>query len=251
MRKPFIAANWKMNKTVGETGDFINSFLPLVKKVKGVDVLIAPPFTSLGIARQLLKDADIKLGAQNVFYEEKGAFTGEISVEMLLSAGCSHVIIGHSERRQHFFETDEIVNKKTKISRKSGLEVILCIGESLEEREDNKTFKVLESQLAGSLKDMKLDGITIAYEPIWAIGTGKTATPEQANEAHAFIRKWLKEYDRGSDDIRILYGGSVTPENITFLISEPEIDGALVGGASIKPDSFAKIVDGAKADSTD
>ena len=251
MRKPFIAANWKMNKTVGETRDFINSFLPLVKKVRGVDVLIAPPFTSLGIARQLLKDADIKLGAQNVFYEEKGAFTGEISVEMLLSAGCSHVIIGHSERRQHFFETDEIVNKKTKISRKCGLKVILCIGESLEEREDNKTFKVLESQLAGSLKDMKLDGITIAYEPIWAIGTGKTATPEQANEAHAFIRKWLKEYDRGSDDIRILYGGSVTPENITFLISEPEIDGALVGGASIKPDSFAKIVDGTKADSTD
>ena len=251
MRKPFIAANWKMNKTVGETRDFINSFLPLVKKVRGVDVLIAPTFTSLGVARQLLKDTDIKLGAQNVFYEEKGAFTGEISVEMLLSAGCSHVIIGHSERRQHFFETDEIVNKKTKISRKSGLEVILCIGESLEEREDNKTFKVLESQLAGSLKDMKLDGITIAYEPIWAIGTGKTATPEQANEAHAFIRKWLKEYDRGSDDIRILYGGSVTPENITFLISEPEIDGALVGGASIKPDSFAKIVDGTKADSTD
>ncbi len=245
MRKPFIAANWKMNKTIGETEDFIHSFLPLIKEVASVDILIAPPFTSLGIASRLLRATGIKLAGQNVFYEEKGAFTGEVSVGMLLSAGCSCVIIGHSERRQYFSETDEIVNKKIKTARKNGLEVILCIGESLEEREENKTFDILNKQLSGSLKDIPLDMITIAYEPIWAIGTGKTATPEQANEVHAFIRNWLREYGEGSDKVRILYGGSVTPENIDSLIAETEIDGALVGGASLKSDSFAKIVTGA------
>ncbi len=246
MRTPLIVANWKMNKTIGETEDFIHSFLPMVKEVTDIDILIAPPFTSLSVASGLLQSANnIKLAAQDVFYEEKGAFTGEISPAMLLSAGCSCVIIGHSERRQYFSETDEIVNKKIKTARKSGLEVILCIGESLKEKEDNKTFKVLEKQLTGSLKDVHLEGVTIAYEPIWAIGTGKTATPEQANEAHTFIRGWLRKYGEGSDKVRILYGGSVTPENIDSLIAEPEIDGALVGGASLKPDSFAKIIIGA------
>ncbi len=243
MRKPLIAANWKMNKTIGETEDFIHSFLLMVKEVTDVDIFIAPSFISLSTASGLLQSANnIQLAAQNVFYEEKGAFTGEISPAMLLSAGCSCVIIGHSERRQHFSETDEKMNKKIKTSRKNGLEVILCIGESLQEREDNKTFKVLERQLSGSLKGLHLDGITIAYEPIWAIGTGKTATPEQANEAHTFIREWLRKYGEGSDKVRILYGGSVTPENINSLIAESEIDGALVGGASLKPDNFAKII---------
>ena len=245
MRKPFISANWKMNKTIEETEEFINSFLPMVKDITAVDILIAPPFTSLQAVARLLKATNIKLGAQNVFYEEKGAFTGEISPAMLLSAGCSHVIVGHSERRQYFMETDEIVNKKIKTARKNGLDVILCIGESLKEREENKTFEVLDRQLTGSLKDTDLNGMTIAYEPIWAIGTGKTATKEQANEAHAFIRGWLKKNRDGAEKLRILYGGSVTPESIESLMSEPEVDGALVGGASMKPDSFAKIVTGA------
>jgi triosephosphate isomerase len=245
MRKPLLAANWKMNKTIEETEEFINSLLPLVKHVTDVDILIAPPFTSLGTASQLLGGTDIKLGAQNAFYEDKGAFTGEISPGMLLSVGCTCVIIGHSERRQYFTETDEIVNKKIKNARKNGLEVILCIGESLQEREENRTFEVLDRQLSGSLKDLSLEGITTAYEPIWAIGTGKTATPEQANEAHTYIRDWLKKNKEGADTLRILYGGSVTPDNIEILMSEPEVDGALVGGASLRPDDFAKIVTGA------
>ncbi|MBI5196452.1 MAG: triose-phosphate isomerase [Nitrospirae bacterium] len=247
MRKPLIAANWKMNKTAGETEAFILAFLPSVREASSVDVIIAPPFTFLASASRLLKTSAVKLAAQNVFYEEKGAFTGEISSSMLIDAGCSLVIIGHSERRQYFSETDEIVNKKIKTARKNGLEVILCIGELLKEREENKTFEVLERQISGSLKDVSLEGMTIAYEPVWAIGTGKTATPAQANEAHAFIRQRLKkQYGEAADNIRILYGGSVTPENIDSLMLEPEVDGALVGGASLKPDSFGKIVEGAK-----
>ncbi len=237
-----IAANWKMNKSVRETEEFITSFVPMVKDVTDVDILIAPPFTSLNAAAALLHKSGVKLAGQNVYYEEKGAFTGEISPVMLLDAGCTSVIIGHSERRQYFSETNEIVNKKIKIARKNGLDVILCIGESLEEREKNKTFEVLEKQLTGSLKDMQLDGITIAYEPIWAIGTGKTASPEQANEVHTYIREWLRGYNPDSDRVRILYGGSVTPENTKTLMAQPAVNGALVGGASLKPDSFAKIV---------
>lgn len=246
MHRPLIAANWKMNKTIGETEDFIHSFLSMIKDVDDVDIIISPPFTSLSVASSLLENTDIRLAAQNVFYEEKGAFTGEISPSMLLSAGCTHVIIGHSERRQYFSETDDIVNKKVKNARKNGLEVILCIGESLNEREMGKTFDLLNRQLTGSLKDVHLEGITIAYEPIWAIGTGKTATPEQANEAHAYIREWLRNYGEGSEGVRILYGGSVTPENIKSLMAEPEVNGALVGGASLKSESFAKIVTGAR-----
>jgi triosephosphate isomerase len=245
MRKPFIAANWKMNKTAGETEEFISSFLPMVKDVTDVDILLAPPFTSLSTAAKLLKGSNVILAAQNVHFEENGAYTGEVSAEMLRSAGCTCVIIGHSERRQYFLETDEIVNKKIKTARKHGLDVILCIGESLEEREANKTFEVLDTQLSGSLKDLPLDGITIAYEPIWAIGTGKTATKEQANETHASIREWLKKNKEGADEVRIQYGGSVKPDNIEDLMSEPEVDGALVGGAALKPDSFAGIVNGA------
>lgn len=242
MLKPLIAANWKMNKSVRETEEFITSFVPMVKDVTDVDILIAPPFTSLNASAELLHKTGIKLAGQNVYYEEKGAFTGEISPAMLLDAGCTSVIIGHSERRQYFSETNEIVNKKIKIARKNGLDVILCIGESLEEREKNKTFEVLDKQLTGSLKDMLLDGITIAYEPIWAIGTGKTASPEQANEVHTYIREWLKKYNPDSERVRILYGGSVTPENTKLLMAQPAVNGALVGGASLKPESFAKIV---------
>lgn len=244
MRKPFIAANWKMNKTARETEEFINSFLPMVKDVTDVDILLAPPYTSLSAAEILLKGSNVILAAQNVHFEENGAYTGEISAEMLRSAGCTCVIIGHSERRQYFLETDEIVNKKIKTARKHGLDVILCIGESLEEREANKTFEVLDTQLSGSLKDLPLEGITIAYEPIWAIGTGKTATKEQANEAHANIREWLRKNKEGADEVRIQYGGSVKPDNIEALMSEPEVDGALVGGAALKPESFAGIVNG-------
>lgn len=249
MRKSLIVANWKMNKAIGESEDFVRSFLPMVKNITDVDILIAPPFTSLGAVFRLLETTDLKLASQNMFYEEKGAFTGEISAQMLLSSGCSCVILGHSERRQYFLDTDAIVNKKIKTARKNGLNVILCIGESLKEREENKTFEVLERQLAGSLKDMLLEGIDVAYEPVWAIGTGETATPEQANETHTFIREWLRKYGEGADKMRILYGGSVTPENIGLLIVKSEVDGALVGGASLKPDSFAKIVIGARVKS--
>ncbi len=245
MRRPFIAANWKMQKTIEETEEFINAFLPLVKDVTDVDILIAPPFTSLDAASRLLKSSNVILGAQNVYFEEKGAYTGEISPAMLLSAGCSCVIIGHSERREYFSETDEIVNKKIRLARDKKLDVILCIGESLEQREAGKTFEVLDGQLTGSLNNLTLDGITIAYEPVWAIGTGKTATKEQANETHAYIRGWLGKNKEGAENIRIQYGGSVKPENIADLMSQPEIDGALVGGASLKPDSFAGIVSGA------
>lgn len=245
MRKPFIAANWKMNKTAEETKEFITSFLPMVNDVTNVDILLAPPFTSLGMAADLLKGSNVILAAQNVHFEENGAYTGEISAEMLRSSGCTCVIIGHSERRQYFLETDEIVNKKIKTARKHGFDVILCIGESLEEREANRTFEVLNTQLSGSLKDIPLEGITIAYEPIWAIGTGKTATKEQANEAHSNIREWLRKNKESADEVRIQYGGSVKPDNIEALMSEPEVDGALVGGAALKPDSFAGIVNGA------
>ena len=231
--------------TIEETGEFINAFLPMVRDITDVDILIAPPFTSLAAASRLLKSSNVILGAQNVYYEEKGAYTGEISPGMLLSAGCSCVIIGHSERRQYFSETDEIVNKKIKTAMNNNLDVILCIGESLDEREENRTFEILDTQLAGSLIDLSLEGITIAYEPVWAIGTGKTATKEQANEAHTYIREWLRKNKDGADSVRIQYGGSVKPDNIESLMSEPEVDGALVGGASLKPDSFAGIVTGA------
>lgn len=232
--------------TIEETGEFIGSFIPMVKDIKDVDILLGVPYTALSIASGLLKNTNIILGAQNIYYEEKGAYTGEISAGMLLSAGCSCVIIGHSERRQYFKETDEIVNKKIQTARKNGLEVILCIGESLVEREEFRTFEVLDRQLTGSLKDLSLDEITIAYEPIWAIGTGNTATPEQANESHQFIREWLSKNKEEADAVRIQYGGSVTPDTVDSLMSQPEVDGALVGGASLKPDSFAKIVAGAE-----
>jgi triosephosphate isomerase len=243
MRKPFIAANWKMNKTIPETRDFLSAFIPEVKGVKDVDIVIAPPFTSLTAAAEKLKNTNIILAAQDMFYEEKGAYTGEVSPLMLKDIGCRYVIIGHSERRQYFNEIDEIVNRKIKAAEKAGLGVILCIGESLEEREAGKTFHVLEREINKGLHETDIEKIVIAYEPIWAIGTGKTATPEQAQEAHAYIRERLRlKYGNRADDICIIYGGSVTPENVDSLMACKDLDGALVGGASLKVESYTRLV---------
>jgi triosephosphate isomerase len=235
-----------MNKITSETREFIGAFLPEVKEVTDIDIIIAPPFTSLSIAAEILKllmNTYIVLAAQDVFYEEKGAYTGEISPLMLADIGCRHVIIGHSERRQYFNETDEIVNRKIKAAQKRGLGVIFCIGESLEEREAGRTFDVLEREISQGLDETDIDNIVIAYEPIWAIGTGRTATPEQAQEAHAYIRERLRvKYGNKADEVRIIYGGSVTPENVDSLMACEDVDGALVGGASLKVESFVRIV---------
>jgi triosephosphate isomerase len=243
MRRPLIAANWKMNKTIEETLAFLEEFIPLIKDVSDIEILISPPFTSLFIASEKIKNTQILLCGQNVFYEDKGAYTGEISPVMLKDAGCTYVIIGHSERRQYFHETDEIINKKIIAAKRNNLKVILCIGETLEERQNGMTFEVLKRQIEKGLKDISLEDIVIAYEPVWAIGTGKTATTEQAQEAHKFIRERLSLlYGDISNEIRILYGGSVTPENIKSLMDCEDVDGALVGGASLKAESFWRIV---------
>ncbi len=243
MRRPCIAANWKMNKTIPETRDYLSAFVPAVRDIQDRDIVIVPPFSCLPEAAALLKGTQIALGAQDVFYEEKGAFTGEISPTMLVDAGCTYVIIGHSERRQYFRETDEIVNRKIKAAGKHNLSVIVCIGESLEEREAANTFSVLERELARGLEGVAPENLVIAYEPIWAIGTGKTATTDQAQEVHAFIRKKLKmQYGNNGEDLCIIYGGSVTPENVDSLMACEDVDGALVGGASLKTESFERIV---------
>jgi triosephosphate isomerase len=233
-----------MNKTAAETRSFLNEFIPLVHDVKDVEVVIAPSFTCLFAAAELLRNSSVHLAAQNLFYEEKGAYTGEISPLMVLDAGCSHVIIGHSERRQYFKETDDILNRKAGTARKHDLKVVFCVGESLEERESGKTFDILRRQTEEGLKNIPADGIVVAYEPVWAIGTGKTATPEQAQEAHHYIRERLAAVygPAQAGEIRILYGGSVTPDNIDSLMSCSDVDGALVGGASLKADTFARIV---------
>ncbi len=247
MRRPFIAGNWKMNMLSGEAEAFLKEFLPMVADVKSVDIAICPVFTILDRVSQELKGSNVHLGAQNVYWEEKGAFTGEISPPMLKDAGCRYVIIGHSERRQYFGETNETVNKKVKAALAHGLKPIMCCGETLEERESEKTFDVIKSQVLESLKGVYADGnedVVIAYEPVWAIGTGKTASPDQAQEVHAFIRDLLKK--NFSPEIAertvIQYGGSVKPANVAELMSQPDIDGGLVGGASMKPDSFASLV---------
>jgi triosephosphate isomerase len=246
-RLPFMAGNWKMNKTVGEALDLVRELKAAISGVKTVEVAVAPPFTALYAIRKELEGSSIHLAAQNLYWEEKGAFTGEVSPLMLKEVGCDYVIIGHSERRQFFGETDETVNRRIKAALAQGLKVIFCIGETLREREEGKTFSVIESQVEGGLKglgDQEMTNMVIAYEPVWAIGTGKTATPEQAEEVHRFIRgKIEKLYSREvSEEIRIQYGGSVTPDNIKGLMNQPNIDGALVGGASLEAESFSKIV---------
>ncbi len=246
-RIPVIAGNWKMNKTVGEAVDLVRQLKDLIAKVDGVEVIVAPPFTALHAVRKESKGSLIRLAAQNLYWEEKGAFTGEVSPSMIREVGCEFVIIGHSERRQLFGETDESVNRRIRAALGQGLKPIFCIGETLKEREGEKTFSVIETQVKGGLKDLgekEVLTITIAYEPVWAIGTGKTATPQQAQEVHRFIRETLgKRYSKDTaEKTCIQYGGSVTPENIKGLMDQPDIDGALVGGASLKADSFARIV---------
>ena len=246
-RLPLIAGNWKMNKTVGEAVDLVREVKKAISGLKEVEVAVAPPFTALYAVRGELEGSPIRLAAQNLYWEEKGAFTGEISPLMLKEVGCDYVIIGHSERRQYFGETDETVNRKIKAALAHNLKVIFCVGETLREREEGKTFSVTERQIEGGLKRLgeeELRDIVIAYEPVWAIGTGKTATPEQAEEVHRFIRgKVQKLYSRkASEEMRIQYGGSVTPENIKGLMNQPNIDGALVGGASLKAEALSKIV---------
>jgi len=214
-----------------------------VKDIAAVDIVIAPPFTSLACAAEMLRGTNVILAAQNVFYEDKGAYTGEISASMLSDIGCRYVIIGHSERRQYFLEDDGIVNRKIKAAKKAGLGVIVCIGELLAEREGGRTFEILERQMDKGLKEIATDSTVIAYEPVWAIGTGKTATPEQAQEAHAYIRGRLRVlYGNRADEFCIIYGGSVTPDNVDSLMACEDVDGALVGGASLKVESFTRIV---------
>jgi triosephosphate isomerase len=236
MRRPLIVANWKMHSTLSEAGERIESFLPQVRDVTGVEIVVAGPFTALAFVSEKLKDSNVLLAAQNVFFEEKGAYTGEIAPPMLTDLGCTYVILGHSERRQYFGETDESVNRRIKAALSAGLKVIFCIGETLELRE--------ATQLAGGLDGVELgDNIVIAYEPVWAIGTGRTATPEQAQETHEFIRSRLRAtYGEKADETRILYGGSVKPDNIDQLMACADVDGALVGGASLSPESFARLV---------
>ena len=247
MRKPIIAGNWKMNKTPEESVALASGIKRDVFNIDNVEVLICPPFTSLSDVKDVVVDSNIGLGAQNMYWETEGAFTGEISPNMLKSLGCSHVIIGHSERRQFFGETNETVNKKIKTALKEGIIPIMCIGEKLEEREAGKTFDVVTDHVKNGLKDINESDvlkIIIAYEPVWAIGTGKVATPDQAQEVHKFIRGLLeKKYGKDTaEKIRIQYGGSVKPDNIESLIKEKDIDGALVGGASLKEASFVELV---------
>lgn len=246
-RRPILAGNWKMNMTATQARDLASKLIPLVSSVKDRDIVLGPPFTSLAAVAEVIKGTNIGLSAQNLHWEEKGAFTGEISADMLLDSGCKYVIIGHSERRQYFGETDETVNKKVKQALKKGLLPILCVGETLAEREAGKLNEIINRQVTGGLKDIPagdMQKVVIAYEPVWAIGTGKTATPEQANEVHALIRQKAKALYSAdiAEGLRIQYGGSVTPDNVSTLMAMPDIDGALVGGASLKPESFAALV---------
>jgi triosephosphate isomerase len=244
---PFIAGNWKMYKTSSEARETAARLVDLVADVDDVDIMIAPTFTALESVSAVTKDSRVSLGAQNLFWEKEGAYTGQISAAMLVDAGCQYVIIGHSERRQYFGETDETVNKKLRAAIAAGLKPMVCVGETEAERESGQTFSVLDKQIKFGLNECFVDDLSdlvIAYEPVWAIGTGKTATEEQAQEAHQYIRSLIKELfgDDLSGTLRILYGGSVKPANTSALMAMADIDGALVGGASLDPESFSQIV---------
>jgi triosephosphate isomerase (TIM) len=247
MRKPVMSGNWKMYKTPAETTAFFEKFAPLVASSEHCEIVICPPFTNLAAAVDAVKGTRIRIGAQNIAWAREGAFTGEISGPMLQAVGATHAIIGHSERRQYFCETDETVLKRTQAALEFGISPIVCVGERLEDREANRTEAVLESQfqkgIAG-LTEQQFARIVIAYEPVWAIGTGKTATPDMAADAHRAIRAQVrgKFGKEAADAIRILYGGSVKADNTKTLMAQPEIDGVLVGGASLDPASFASIV---------
>ncbi len=246
MRVPVIAGNWKMYKTAGEAAAFAKAFLPLVAGVREVEIVLAPPFPSIAAVADLVRRSGVFVASQNVHFADEGAYTGEVSPRMVKDAGASHCIIGHSERRQYFAETDDSANRKVRAALAAGLTPIFCLGETLAERKAGKTFDVVERQIRGGLKDIPgPDGpkVVVAYEPVWAIGTGVTATPEQAQEVHAFLRGLLKErFGSAAAAVRILYGGSVKPDNIATLMAKEDIDGALVGGASLAADSFARIV---------
>jgi triosephosphate isomerase (TIM) len=247
-RRPIIAANWKMNQTPNETEQFLRKFLGYFQDKTAVDVVIAPAFVSLPRANEFISKSNaVSLSAQNMSPEPAGAYTGEISAAMLLELNCEYVILGHSERRTLFGEDDAFINRKVRAAHEAGIKAILCIGETLEERDGGKIEEVLKTQLDGSLADigaMRMIDTVIAYEPVWAIGTGRTASPEQAQEAHAFVRGLLVEKygDDVAGKVRIQYGGSAKPGNAAELISQPDIDGFLVGGASLEPDSFYEIV---------
>jgi triosephosphate isomerase len=246
MRKPVIAGNWKLFKTIAESVALVHELIPLVGGNQSVDIVVAPVFTALSRVSDAVEGSHIMLASQDCYWEEEGAFTGEVAPKLLKDAGCSYVIIGHSERRQYFAETDLTVNKKIKAAIAAGLSAIVCVGESLAERESDQTFTVIETQLKGGLAglvDEAFSHIIIAYEPVWAIGTGKTATDAQAQDVHAFIRQLIARLvgQPIADAVRILYGGSVKPDNVKGLMTQPDIDGALVGGASLKAESFAAI----------
>ncbi len=247
MRKTIIAGNWKLNKTCKEAVELVTELNREVSQVTEVDIVVCPVFTALRDVSDVLVDSNVKLGAQNLYWEDAGAFTGEVSAPLIKDAGAQYVIIGHSERRQYFGETDATINKKIKAALAQGLTPIVCVGELLEERESGDTEKVITEQFKGSLAGYSADDVkrmVIAYEPVWAIGTGKTATPDQAQEVHKLIRQLLADGfgQETADVVRIQYGGSAKPENITELIQQPDIDGALVGGASLKSDSFAQMI---------
>jgi triosephosphate isomerase len=248
MRRKIIAANWKMNMTLSEADSFLESFLLEVADENGLDIVLAPPFTALArVSEKLSSVQNVKLGAQNMHFEKSGAYTGEVSAGMLRELFTRYVVLGHSERRSYFGESDELINRKTKAALAAALIPIVCIGETLEERDAGRVESVLEMQTRGSLADLapeQLAGLVVAYEPVWAIGTGRTASPQQAQDAHAFIRKTLAAISDSAtaDKVRIQYGGSVKPANTAELMSQPDIDGALVGGASLDPRGFAEIV---------
>jgi triosephosphate isomerase (TIM) len=249
MRRTIIAGNWKLYKTIGDAIELANGLKRELFNLNtdNIEVVICPVFTGLSETAEVIAESNIQLGAQDCYWQDEGAFTGEVSPKMIKDAGCKFVIIGHSERRQYFAETNDTVNKKVKAALKTGLLPIVCVGETLAEREANRTFDVLTDHLQNGLQGLTVEDmekVVIAYEPVWAIGTGKTATPDQAEEAHKFIRGLLAKLF-GKDtaaQIRIQYGGSVKPENITELMKQPDIDGALVGGASLSVESFASIV---------
>jgi triosephosphate isomerase len=246
-RRPFIAGNWKMYKSIPDAVETARQLVGLLQKPTDAEVMIAPGYVLLSAVAQEIKNSFILLGAQDLFWEKEGAYTGAVSAEMIVSAGCEYVIVGHSERRQFFGETDQSVNRKIRAAIDNGLAPILCIGETESQRESQETFSVLDKQVKKGLKSFscdELEKLVLAYEPVWAIGTGKTATSSQAQEVHEFLRNVLEKTFGNSlaKNIRILYGGSVKPENIAELMEMPDIDGALVGGASLKADTFSGIV---------
>ena len=246
MRVPVIAGNWKMFKTAGESAAFAKAFLPLVAGVSGVEIVLAPPFPSIAPLAAALSGSGVGVASQNVHFAAEGAYTGEVSPAMVKDAGAAYCIVGHSERRQYYAEDDESVNRKCRAALAAGLTPILCLGETLAEREAGKTFDVVSRQLREGIREIppaQAPKVILAYEPVWAIGTGKTATPDQAQEVHAFLRARMREiWGDAAAGVRLLYGGSVKPDNIADLMAREDIDGALVGGASLSPDSFARIV---------